>query len=101
MCNSCHEHNHSHSHEPAIIQIMPVTKELFAVYSSKVSIEISSKITTGNIQIVPIVFLGLIKNGEKTMVEGFCASNVISSCEEIDGFIGYADSVEDAKKLYE
>jgi hypothetical protein len=34
------------------------------------------------------------------MVEGFFAAGSINSCEDIDGFKGYAASLEDAEKLY-
>ncbi len=44
--------------------------------------------------------MGLIKHGEKTMVEGFFASTSVNSCEDIEGFKGYAASIEDAEKLY-
>jgi len=44
--------------------------------------------------------MALIRQGVKTMVEGFFASIAINSCEAVEGFKGYASSLEDAEKLY-
>ncbi|OGR13109.1 MAG: hypothetical protein A2097_10255 [Desulfobacula sp. GWF2_41_7] len=89
MCN--HADGHSHSHEyPEIVQLMPVQKDLFAVYQTE----------KGHLSLVPVLFMALIRHGEKTMVEGFFASVTIDSCEAVEGFKGYASSLEDAQKLY-
>jgi len=79
---------------------MPVQKDLYAVYNTEESYDFIVQKGKGNISLVPILFMGLIKHGEKTMVEGFFASASIHSCEDIDGFKGYAASLEDAEKLY-
>jgi len=47
-----------------------------------------------------VLFMGLIRHGEKTMVEGFFASSAINSCEDTQGFKGYASSLAHAEKLY-
>jgi len=77
---------------------MPVQKQLYAVYDEPKAFSVETG--KGRISLVPILFMGLIKHGEKTMVEGFFASGSIHSCEDIDGFKGYAASLEDAEKLY-
>jgi len=100
MCNQGYEQPHDHYHTPQIVQLMPVQKELYAVYNTKDPYEFAVKNGKGNISLVPILFMGLIKHGEKTMVEGFFASASIGSCEDLDGFKGYAASVEDAERLY-
>ena len=89
MCNTCNEHEHSHHHHPEIVQIMPAQKDLYAVYQS-----------ASGLSLVPVLFLGLMKHGDKTMVEGFFASQAINSCEDVDGFKGYASSMDEAEKLY-
>ena len=98
MCNHCNDH--AHSHHPEIVQLMPVQKSLYAVYNTKKPYDFAVKTGKGNISLVPILFMGLIRHGEKTMVEGFFASVSINSCEDIEGFKGYAASLEDAEKLY-
>jgi hypothetical protein len=101
MCNKSSEHTHSHHHHhPEIVQIMPAQDNLYAVYNAKEPIEFAVQEGKGDISLVPVLFMGLIKHGEKTMVEGFFASSSINSCEEIEGFKGYARSLEDAEKLY-
>ena len=100
MCNHCSEHTHDHPNYPEIVQLMPVQKDLYAVYNAKQPYDFSVKTGKGNISLVPVLFMGLIRHGEKTMVEGFFASASINSCEDIDGFKGYAASLEDAEKLY-
>ena len=99
MCNHCSDHTHSHNH-PEIVQLMPVQKDLYAVYDTEESYDFAVKKGKGNISLVPILFMGLIRHGDKTMVEGFFASGSINSCEDVDGFKGYAASLEDAEKLY-
>jgi len=99
MCNNCSEHTHVHNY-PEIVQLMPVQQNLYAVYNTKEPYDFVVKKGKGNISLVPILFMGLIKHGEKTMVEGFFASGSILSCEDVDGFKGYAASLEDAEKLY-
>ncbi len=99
MCNNCSDHTHVHNY-PEIVQLMPVQQNLYAVYNTKEYYDFAVKKGKGNISLVPILFMGLIKHGEKTMVEGFFASGSIISCEEVDGFKGYAASLEDAEKLY-
>jgi len=79
---------------------MPVQKDLYAVYDTEESYDFAVKKGKGNISLVPILFMGLIRHGDKTMVEGFFASGSINSCEDVDGFKGYAASLEDAEKLY-
>ncbi|THB78835.1 MAG: hypothetical protein D3926_12195 [Desulfobacteraceae bacterium] len=100
MCNHCNEHSHHHHHHPEIVQIMPTQQELFAVYQTDKPLEHAVQSGNGNISLVPVLFMGLIRHGEKTMVEGFFASNAIHSCEEVEGFKGYASSLEHAEKLY-
>ena len=100
MCNHCNEHSHSHHHHPEIVQIMPTSQELYAVYNTKGPIDYAVKTGQGNISLVPVLFMGLIRHGDKTMVEGFFASDSIHSCEDIEGFKGYASSLEHAEKLY-
>ena len=96
MCN----HSHDHSHHPEIVQIMPVSTPLFAVYQSAQSPAFAVENGKSNISLVPVLFMGLIRHGEKSMVEGFFASGAIQSCEDLDGFKGYAASLETAEKLY-
>jgi hypothetical protein len=98
MCNSS-DHTHSHDH-PEIVQLMPVQKDLFAVYQTKEPFNFAVKTGKGNLCLVPVLFMALIRQGAKTMVEGFFASVEINSCEAIEGFKGYASSLEDAEKLY-
>lgn len=98
MCNHCSDHTHDHHPYPEIVQLMPVQKQLYAVYDEPKAFSVETG--KGRISLVPILFMGLIKHGEKTMVEGFFASGSIHSCEDIDGFKGYAASLEDAEKLY-
>lgn len=100
MCNHCSDHNHSHNSHPEIVQLMPVQKDLYAVYDTKEPYDFAVKQGKGNISLVPILFMGLIRHGDKSMVEGFFASGTINSCEDIEGFKGYAASLEDAEKLY-
>ncbi len=99
MCNHCSDHTHQHNY-PEIVQLMPVQKELYAVYDSKDVNDFAVETGKGNISLVPILFMGLIRHGEKTMVEGFFASGSINSCEDVEGFKGYAASLKDAEKLY-
>jgi hypothetical protein len=98
MCNSS-DHTHSHDH-PEIIQLMPVQKDLYAVYQTKEPYNFAVKTGKGNLCLVPVLFMALIRQGVKTMVEGFFASIAINSCEAVEGFKGYASSLEDAEKLY-
>ncbi|MBF0257982.1 MAG: hypothetical protein HQK62_03925 [Desulfamplus sp.] len=100
MCNHCNEHEHTHHHHPEIVQIMPVQQTLFAVYITDKPLKYAVKSTKNGISLVPILFLALIQHGDKSMVEGFFAADAIMSCEEIEGFKGYADSIESAEKLY-
>lgn len=101
MCNHCSDHtHHHHHHHPEIVQLMPVTDKLFAVYQSDHAKDFSVETGQANISLVPVLFMGLIRHGEKTMVEGFFASGSIQSCEDIKGFKGYASSLENAEKLY-
>ncbi|SLM32334.1 conserved hypothetical protein [Desulfamplus magnetovallimortis] len=104
MCNHCHEHGHDHSHDhdhhhPEIVQIMPVQTPLFAVYKGDVNFKYAVDKSLNGLSLIPVLFLGLIKLGEKSMVEGFFASDAIRSCEEVEGFKGYASSMEDAEKF--
>ena len=98
MCNSS-DHTHSHDY-PEIVQLMPVQKDLYAVYQAKTPHDFAVLTGKGNICLVPVLFMALIRHGEKTMVEGFYASVAINSCEAVEGFKGYASSLEDAEKLY-
>ena len=102
MCNHCNEHTHDHHHHdhPEIVQIMPVQTPLFAVYVGDTSPKYAVEVGKEGLALVPVLFLGLIKHGDKSMVEGFFASDAIHSCETIDGFKGYAASLADAEKLY-
>ena len=54
----------------------------------------------GGVSLVPVLFLGLIKHGEKSMVEGFFVARFFQSFEDIEGFKGYSSSLTDAEKLY-
>ena len=99
MCNHCSDHTH-HPNHPEIVQLMPVQKDLYAVYDTKEPYDFAVETGKGTISLVPILFMGLIRHGEKTMVEGFFASGSINSCEDIEGFKGYAASLKDAEKLY-
>ncbi|WP_300463716.1 hypothetical protein [Desulfobacula sp.] len=98
MCNHCSDH--THSHHPEIVQLMSVQKNLYAVYHTTEALDFAVETGKGNISLIPVLFMGLIRHGEKTMVEGFFASTSINSCEDVDGFKGYAASLEDAEKLY-
>ncbi|WP_022667299.1 hypothetical protein [Desulfospira joergensenii] len=102
MCNHCSDHTHDshHHHHPEIVQLMPVQNNLYAVVHSNPSPEFSVQTGKNNLSLVPVLFMGLIRHGEKTMVEGFFASSSIQSCEDLEGFRGYAASLEDAEKLY-
>lgn len=102
MCNTCsdHTHGHTHQHNPEIVQIMPTQQELFAVYRTAAPLEFAVRQGKNGLSLVPVLFLGLIKHGDKTMVEGFFASHAIHSCEDIEGFQGYASSLDHAEKLY-
>ncbi len=97
MCNDDHDHSHN---DPEIIQIMSPAKDMYAVYKGKEDLPVHSTNSEKGLKLVPIVFLGLIKEGHNTSVEGFFASTAIGSCEEVDGFVGYASSNEEADKLY-
>lgn len=101
MCNHCSEHEHTHNHDnPEILQIMPVPRPLFAAYITDEPLKYSVQSGKNGINIVPVLFLALMQHGDKTMIEGFFASDVIVSCEDIEGFKGYASSLEDAQRLY-
>ncbi len=100
MCNYGNDHMHSHSEYPQIVQLMPVQDNLFAVYQTERPTEFAVQTGKSNISLVPILFMGLIRHGEKTMVEGFFASGSINSCEDVEGFKGYAASLENAEKLF-
>lgn len=102
MCNTCneHEHSHHHHHHPEIVQIMPAQKDLYAVYQAPAPMDHAVMQSDSGLSLVPVLFLGLMKHGEKTMVEGFFASQAINSCEDVDGFKGYASSMDEAEKLY-
>ena len=99
MCNQSSDHTHSHDH-PEIIQLMPVQKDLYAVYKTKPPHDFSVLTGKDNICLVPVLFMALIRQGATTMVEGFFASVTINSCEAVEGFKGYASSLEEAEKLY-
>jgi hypothetical protein len=79
---------------------MPAQKDLFAVYHSDKPHKFAVETGKNGISLVPVLFMGLIKHGDKTMVEGFFASTSVNSCEDIEGFQGYAGSINDAEKLY-
>ncbi|MFH1153171.1 MAG: hypothetical protein V1793_05090 [Pseudomonadota bacterium] len=100
MCNSCSDHTHSHNQDPEIVQIMPVQQALFAVYQTGDDLEYAVAKGAKGLSLVPVLFLGLIRHGDKTMIEGFFASSAICSCEDIQGFKGYASSMEHAERLY-
>lgn len=100
MCNNSNEHDHNHQHHPEIVQIMPVQQKLFAAYITEKPLKYSVLTGKNGINLVPVLFLALMHHGDKSMVEGFFASDAIMSCEDIEGFKGYASSVEDAEKLY-
>ena len=103
MCNHCQEHSHTHSHthdHPEIVQIMPAQQNLYAVYKNEAAVPHAVLFGKNGLSLVPVLFLGLIKHGDKSMVEGFFASQSINSCEDIQGFKGYALSLDDAEKLY-
>ncbi len=102
MCNHCSDHSHSHHHDhPEIVQLMPVQNNLFAVYVTDRPVEYAVQTTENNLSLVPVLFMGLIRHGEKSMVEGFFASTSVQSCEDVSGFKGYASSLEHAVKLYQ
>ena len=98
MCND-HSHTHYHDH-PEIVQLMPVQNNLFAVYQTDKPVDFCVEAGKSGISIVPVLFMGLIRHGDKTMVEGFFAANTINSCEDAEGFRGYASSLTHAEKLY-
>jgi hypothetical protein len=98
MCN--HNHDHSHHPYPEIVQLMPMTAPLFAVCRSPQPLACAVETGKSGISLVPVLFMGLIRHGEKSMVEGFFAFGAIQSCEDIDGFKGYAASLDIAEKLY-
>ena len=98
MCND-HHHHHYPEH-PEIVQLMPVQNNLFAVYQTESPMDFCVESGKEGISIVPVLFMGLIRHGEKTMVEGFFASDAINSCEDTQGFKGYASSLAHAEKLY-
>ena len=102
MCNHCSDHNHDHHHHehPQIVQLMPVHNSLFAVYQTEAPLDFSVETGKNGLSLVPVLFMGLIRHGEKTMVEGFFASSAINSCEDTQGFKGYASSLAHAEKLY-
>lgn len=79
---------------------MPVQNNLFAVYQTKDPLDFSVETGKNGISLVPVLFMGLIRHGGKTMVEGFFASSAINSCEDIQGFKGYASSLAHAERLY-
>ncbi len=79
---------------------MPTQQELFAVYHSDKPHDFAVKTGKTGLSLVPVLFMGLIKHGSKTMVEGFFASTSVNSCEDSEGFQGYAASIQDAEKLY-
>lgn len=97
MCNDGHDHAHDH---PEIVQMMAPVKDLYAVYKSGTDLAVPFAESRYGIKIVSVVFLALIKQGLHTSVEGFFASTAIGSCEDIEGFTGYANSLEEAEKLY-
>jgi hypothetical protein len=98
MCH--HHHDHDHDHHPEIVQLLALPAPVFAVY--QISPPPPSAVQTGRsgISLVPVLFMGLIHQGDKSMVEGFFASGSITSCEDMEGFRGYAMSLEAAEKLY-
>ena len=98
MCNSS-DHTHSHDH-PEIVQLMPMQKDLYAVYQTQEPYNFAVQTGKGNLCLVPVLFMALIRQGATTMVEGFFASVTINSCEAVEGFKGYASSLEEAEKLY-
>ncbi|GAB6143487.1 hypothetical protein [Desulfocicer niacini] len=103
MCNSCSDHSHDHHHHhhhPEIVQIMPAQQPLYAVYQGDVPSLYAVETGAGGICLIPVLFMGLIRHGEKTMVEGFFASSSVQSCEDIEGFRGYASSLAHAEKMY-
>ena len=73
---------------------------LFAVYQTEAPLDFSVETGKNGLSLVPVLFMGLIRHGEKTMVEGFFASSAINSCEDTQGFKGYASSLAHAEKLY-
>lgn len=79
---------------------MPVQNNLYAVYKTKTPPAFAVEKGAGDISLVSVLFMGLIRHGEKTMVEGFFAGGSINSCEDVEGFKGYASTLEDAEKLY-
>ena len=100
MCNHCSDHSHTHAHHPEIVQLMPVQKNLYAVYHTDQPLDFAVETGNNKISLVPVLFMALIRHGEKTLVEGFFATTSIQSCEDVEGFKGYAASLEDAEKLY-
>lgn len=101
MCNHCSDHTHHHHHDhPEIVQLMPLQAPLYAVYQTGAPPAFAVETGRDGISLVPVLFMGLIRHGEKTMVEGFFASGAVQSCEDVEGFKGYAASLETAEKLY-
>ncbi|MBF0203346.1 MAG: hypothetical protein HQK67_03320 [Desulfamplus sp.] len=110
MCNHCNDndhdrnhdndHTHDYDHHPKIIQIMPVQNTLFAVYMTEKPPKYSVCHGKNGISLVSVLFLALMQYGDQSMIEGFFASNAILSCEDVEGFVGYATSLEDAEKIY-
>lgn len=96
MCNQHHQYNPN----PEIVQLMPVQNNLYAVYNSNEAKDYCTAEGKANLSLVPVLFMGLIRHGDKTMVEGFFAAGAIQSCEDVNGFMGYAASLDDAEKLY-
>ncbi len=83
MCNHCHEH--SHSHGPEIVQLMPISHPLFAVYQSPQPPAFASDKGKNNLSLVPVLFMGLIRHGEKSMVEGFLLQTLSSRAKILTG----------------
>ena len=79
---------------------MPVQNQLYAVYQTPEPLPFATVKADSGMSLVPVLFMGLIRHGDKSMVEGFFASSSVQSCEDIDGFKGYAASLEDAQTLY-
>ena len=100
MCNHCDDHHHHHHHHPETVQLMPVQNQLYAVYQTPEPLPFATVKADSGMSLVPVLFMGLIRHGDKSMVEGFFASSSVQSCEDIDGFKGYAASLEDAQTLY-
>ncbi len=95
----CNQHVHYSPH-PEIVQLMPVQKDLYAVYDSSSADAFSIESENNNLKLIPVLFMALIRHGDKTMVEGFYAADAIQSCEDVDGFKGYAVSLAEAERRY-